>query len=378
MSNSRLQLWTLASLLLALAGVLLSYQQLRIAGNRFLPGYLPACLFWVQIAVGSLAVMMIHNLTGGDWGELIRPGLKAAAATLPLAALLLVPLGMDLGAVYPWVSPEGAVADSMRSKPAYLTPAWFQTREIGIFLSWMVLAAGLRVWSDRTPRLQRSAVSHRIGWNAFGLIVYGISVTVFGIDWVMSLEPRWSSTNFGFLLMAGPLLGASAFAVVFSSLTTCGTTPGHPRCGHAASVHRDLGNLLLAGVLLWSYLEFQQYLAIWYENLPDRVIWYLARTGGGWQRITGLMAACYAVLPVALLLFRRVKSSPTWLGGVAALVLVGNLLNTYWSVIPSYRTHTTDQVRLDAAIWLATAGFWLAAFLWLFGRCQTVDEEARR
>jgi hypothetical protein len=356
---------------LGLIGLAFCLYRLEADPREFFRGYLPACLFWAGIPLGSLALLMIHQLTAGAWGLFIRAVLQASAATLPLIVVFFLPLGFGLPYIYPWVTPEPSLAEVVRKKATYLNLPFFETRTAIVFLVWIGLAGAMRVWSAEPREDSDNGAGRRLrARSAAGLILYGLTVTVFGIDWIMSLEPRWSSTNFGFLMMVSPMVGALAFAVI----TTCtlalkgeiAQRPGN----EIASRLQDLGNLLLAGVMLWSYLEFQQYLAIWYENLPDKITWYLRRNGNGWEWVTWVIALCYGAVPFLMLLSRRVKRDPKLLRAVAALVLAGNLINVYWLTVPPYYPHPAEFPWPDLVPFVGVGALWLTAFLWLLGRLR--------
>ena len=350
---------------LGLIGLAFCFYRFDADPQAFLRGYLPACLFWAGIPLGSLALLMIHQLTGGAWGSFIRPVVNASTATLPLIVLFFLPLAFSLNHLYPWAAPEPSLVEVVQKKAAFLNIPFFQTRTAIVFLLWIVLTAAMGVW---TVKISEDSNPGRRTWSAVGLILYGLTVTVFGIDWIMSLEPRWSSTNFGFLMMVSPMVGALALVII----TICTLAPNGDRApcpgDEMAPRLHDLGNLLLAGVMLWSYLEFQQYLAIWYQNLPDKVAWYLRRNGNGWEWVTWTMALSYGALPFLMLLLRRIKRRPEALRAVAALVLVGNLINVYWVTAPAYYPSPTGFGWLDAVSFVAVGALWLTAFLWLLGR----------
>jgi hypothetical protein len=350
---------------LGLIGLAFCIYRFETDPQAFLRGYLPACLFWAGLPLGSLALLMIHQLTGGAWGSFIRTVLQATAATMPLIVLFFLPLAMGLKHLYPWAAPDPSLTEIVRPKAAYLNIPFFQIRTAIAFALWLGLAAALGAWNAK-PSEQDSHLGHRLrAWSAMGLILYGLTVTVFGIDWIMSLEPRWSSTNFGFLMMVGPMVGALAYAVITVctlALTGDGTQRGQDEI--APRLH-DLGNLLLAGLMLWSYLEFQQYLAIWYQNLPDKVSWYLRRNGDGWEWVTGIMALSYGALPFLMLLSRRFKRRPGTLRVAAALVLAGNLINAYWLTAPAYHLRPSGLGWPDLVSFVALGAAWLTAFLWL-------------
>lgn len=323
---------------------------------EFLRGLLPASLFCINLPLGALALSMIHRLTGGAWGVRIRLLLRAAALTLPLNVLLFLILAAGVDQFYPWANGHSAF-ESTAGKAVYLNMNGFAIRELLVFLSWIGLAAALRGWLG-------GRFMHDAG-SAFGLILYGVTITVFGIDWIMSLEPRWSSGNFGFLMMANPPVTVLSFAI----LAACATSESID-----TQVLNDLGNLLLAGVLLWGYLEFQQYLTIWYENLPEKTIWYLQRNRNGWERIALVMGLCYSVLPFLSLLSGRIKRSRRAMAGVAALVLLGSLINAYWLTLPVHYEHPSDFHWADTMPFLLIGGIWLTAFLRLLERERRAEE----
>jgi hypothetical protein len=362
---------------LAVGSIAFVLYLLRLAWSpeAFFRGYLPACLFWIGIPLGSLALLMIHRLTGGAWGIFIRPVLAASAGVLPLNALLFVPLAFGLARLYVWAGPEWPPAEVTGGKAVYLQPGFFLLREAVVFALWLGLAAVLGPWrgpskADPHPNPLPEGEGVR---SAIGLIVYGLTVTVFAVDWIMSLEPRWSSANLGFLAAVEPMLAALAFATA----AMCVLVRNYPP-ELSASRFQDLGGLLLAFVLLWSYLAFQQYLTIWSENLPDKVIWYVQRNHEGWRGWSWMLAAVAGALPFFLLLSHDLKRDPRRLIWAAGLVLAGGLLNTCWTVMPSFYPTPGGLSLLDILPFVGIGGLWLAAFLWLLPRFLADGELERR
>jgi hypothetical protein len=355
---------------LAVGGIAFVLCLLRLgwSPDAFFRGYLPACLFWIGIPVGSLALLMIHRLTGGAWGIFIRPVLAASAGVLPVNVLFFIPLIFGLARLYVWAEPGWPPAGVAGGKAVYLQPGFFLFREAIVFALWLGLAAALGLWRG-VPKASSypSPLPEGEGaQSAIGLIVYGLTVTVFAIDWIMSLEPRWSSANIGFLAAVEPMLAALAFATAaLCVLVRDGRYPP----ALSASRLQDLGGLLLAFVLLWGYLAFQQYLTIWSENLPDKAIWYVRRNHGGWRGWSWTLAIVAGALPFFLLLSHNLKRDPRRLIWTAGLVLAGCLLNTYWTVMPSFYPTPDGLSFLDLLPFVGIGGLWLAAFLWMLPRC---------
>lgn len=346
------------------AALALSLLRLWWAPAAFFRSYLPACLFWIGLPLGSLALLLVHGLTGGGWGAFLRPVLAASAGALPVNVLLFIPLAFGLGALYPWAAPGWHPESAGAGQAIWLRPGFFLGREAVVLAAWLGLAAAPGLFSSRwttapAPRNSGSNPQRAAAGSALGLIVYGLTVTAFAIDWTMSLEPRWTSTNVGFLAAMEPLLAALAFCTLVSCLPAANRR--RPR-GTPAPLLGDLGGLLLAFLLLWGYLAFQQFLTVWSENLPDKAIWYVQRQAGGWRAWSWVLAVLGGALPFFLLLSRRLKRDPRWLAVAAGLVLAGHVLDVYWQVMPAFHRAPGGLSPLDAAPFLGIGGIWLAAF----------------
>lgn len=356
--------YSLISGLIGLIGLGLCVLAWSLDAKAFFRAYLPAALFWTAIPLGSLALIMINQLTGGAWGHFARPALKAAAATLPLSLLLFVPLLFDLASLFPWIAPEAELAAEVEKKQPYLTASFFLLRTGIVFILWLVLAAALGVW-------RRAPHNPARGLSALGLILYGLTVSVYGIDWIMTLEPRWHSSVLGFVVGIGAPLTALSFAILSLRLAN-----GAPAKLSAIDRYQDLGNLLLAGILLWSYLVFNDFLTSWSENLPAKIIWYERRSQNGWPIIAGVLVVFNLFLPALLLFSRRIKRSPPALAGIAGLVLVGRIGAAYWQVLPNFYAQLSDLQWLQISPFLAIGGLWLGLFIVLFARQAQVRSSA--
>jgi hypothetical protein len=430
--NGRLPRPVWIALAVGVIALLLSLLRLASSPEAFFRSYLPAWLFWIAIPVGSMAWLMIHRLTGGGWGVFARPVLAAGAGALPVNALLFLPLAFGLGHLYAWAGPQRAAAQLAGGKAVWLQPGFFLARETLVLVLWLGLAHVLGIWRE-TGHLQRplplgeggdegikqgfislnsknppsspsfESSKRKSFFNsphpnppqsqtvvlgapgrpfperegvksALGLIVFGLTVTVFAIDWIMSLEPRWASTNIGFLAAASLLL----LALAFGTSTLCLLAPERISKTSAARFG-DLGGLLLAFVLLWSYLAFEQYLTIWAENLPDKAVWYVQRNADGWRGWSWTLAAVAGALPFFLLLSRDLKRDPRRLVWAVRLILAGGLLDIYWQTMPGFYGTPRLLSVLDLLPLIGIGGLWMAAYLWLLPRClarQSVEEAA--
>ncbi|MBI4565810.1 MAG: hypothetical protein HY716_14065 [Planctomycetes bacterium] len=325
----------------------------------FLRSWLVAFLFWFGIAAGCMGVLMIHHLTGGKWGQGIRRILEAGAGTLPLLGLTFLPLLAGLSEIYPWARPEAAENELLRHKSPYLNPPFFALRAVAFFSVWIALAVLLNRWSRRQNG-DPAATSLLRRLSGPGLIFLGLTLTFASIDWVMSLEPQWISTAYGAVFIAGQMLSAFAFAAAAAGVLS----EYEPLSGALtpARIH-DLGNLLLAFILLWAYLSFAQFLIIWSGNLPEESPWYLERAAGGWGVLAVVLVVLHFALPFFLLLSVDVKRNARRLGALAAALLVARFLDLYWLTAPPFSTSGLGPHVLASPAVAAIGGFWLAVFL---------------
>jgi len=192
-----------------------------------------------------------------------------------------------------------------------------------------------------------------------GLLI--ITITFAAIDWVMSLDPAWSSTIFGLIFVASWSLSALAFGIlVMSWLARREPMNAVVRTSH----FNDWGNLLMALVMLWMYFAFSQYLIIWSGNLPEETVWYVARKHGGWGVIALGIVILQFAFPFLTLLSRAAKKSPQKLGMLALLILIMRVVDVIWLIEPSFNRERFHLSWMDLAAPIAIGGLWIATFAW--------------
>src|SRR5947209_3685952 len=192
--------------------------------EQFYRAYLLGFMAWLGVALGSMAILMIRHLTGGGWGTVIRRILGAAMRTLPLLALLFIPIVFAVPHLFPWAMPLAAVRDEhirehLAKNPfitqSYLTFRGFLLRAVIYFAIWNLLSFLLSKWSKQTDQPGAPNNSQRFkAVSGPGLILYAFTISFAVIDWVMSLDPSWISTIFGLIILIAQVLSAMCFAVV--------------------------------------------------------------------------------------------------------------------------------------------------------------------
>src|SRR6266516_4128481 len=241
------------SIIALIVGVLLLlilFVGLILDPNQFFHAYLVGFIFWTGITLGSLALLMLQHLTGGAWGVVIRRVLEASTRTLPLLLILFGPVVIGLRQIYPWTNAEEMSSSvALQQKAAhYLNPSFFTVRTVGYFAIWSVLALLLNWFSLQQDRTANPKLRKRMQvLSGPGLVLFVVTTTFASNDWVMSLDPAWSSTIFGLIFVAAWTLSALAFTILAMSWLSQREPMNavvQPRHFH------DLGNLTLTLVML--------------------------------------------------------------------------------------------------------------------------------
>jgi hypothetical protein len=331
--------------------------------TQFMQSYLMAYMLCLGVTLGSLALGMVHQLSGGAWGVVIRRPIGAAARVLPVMTMLFVPIALGMSRLYPWTNADLVAHDEvLRHKQPYLNTPFFLARAALYFLVWNVLSYFLNAWSLEQDRNPDPRIARRMQkLSAGGLVAYGLTITFAAFDWLMSLEPHWFSTIYGVLILGGQGLSALAFLIV--ALIWLSRRPPLDRIIVAAHFH-DLGNLLLAFVMLWAYFSFSQYLIIWSGNLPAEITWYTHRLQTGWRWVGTSLVLFHFAVPFVLLLSRAVKRDPQMLVKVAIAVLIVRLLDLFWLIAPEFHPAGIAVSWLDVVLPLTLGAIWLGCFVW--------------
>jgi len=260
-----------------------------VAPRDFFVAYLFGHFFFLSLSLGSLSLLMIHQLTAGDWGYAVRRFLESAVGNLPLLALLFLPIFFGLPYLYPWQNPAVATAnETLRVAQMYLNPPGFVLRTAIVFAIWIIMARQLLKWSaeqDATASLEPTRKMRTL--SGPGLVIYPVTMTFAAVDWLMSMEADWFSTMFPVLICIGQILSALALVILLLTWTARSSPLG--LLASEENFHK-LGNLLLAFTMMWAYLAFGQLLIIWSGNLPHEISWYLHRISDGWKWIAIFIA----------------------------------------------------------------------------------------
>ncbi|HET9300260.1 MAG TPA: hypothetical protein VFO11_09955 [Candidatus Polarisedimenticolaceae bacterium] len=328
--------------------------------------WLISFMFFLSLALGSLLFVLALFATNAGWGVVVRRTAENAAATLPVFALLFLPVFFSMSHLYHWAEPGASADPLLRWKQPYLNPGFFLVRAVVYFVVWSGLA--LYYWrsshaQDRTGDLELTRRRRRMAGP--GIVLFALTATFASLDWLMSLAPHWYSTMFGVYFFAGSMVGAFALlAILLAAMLRAGLLRRVVTENH----FHDVGKLLFTFVCFWSYIAFSQYFLIWYANIPEELTWYAARMHGSWKTASQVLAVGHFGVPFLFLLPDRIKRRPGTLVAGAVWMLLMHYLDLFWVVMPAHRPGGFSLTLADAAAFLTVGGVFFAALGWVLRR----------
>jgi hypothetical protein len=330
--------------------------------ERFFRSYLVAFAFTAAIGLGSFFFVMVMYLSGSAASVTVRRIMENIMVTLPVGAILFLPLIFGLKYVYPWTNPNLVAASvSLHKKSAYLTENFFVLRTYGYFLLWSIWIFAIYRQSTKQDS-QRSARQMNViaRWSAPGLLLAVLVGTLAAYDWLMSVQPTWYSTIFGLYYLAGGSLAfMSVVTLVCLGFRRAGILTNSINVEH----YHDLGKWLFALTAFYTYIGVSQYLLIWYANLPEETSFYRARSQGTWLYLSLALPFLRFFIPFFVLLCRGAKRNLTIIGMVAAWSLLMEYIDIYWVVMPVHypngpQLHWLDFATLAATVSICGLQFW--------------------
>jgi hypothetical protein len=335
--------------------------------KQFYFSWLVSFLFFMSLALGALFFVLIQYAAQGGWGVVLRRLGETVFSTIPVMAVLFLPVLFGLHDLFEWSHADAAEHDALLAwKSPYLNTQFFLIRAALFFVIWSFIAVVYARGSCSQDTTGDHQVSVRLRKFAGpSIIVMALTQTFAAIDWIMSLTPHWYSTMFGVYFFAGSWVGFIALLSVVVSATR-----GAGLLGTVISKEhmQDVGKFLFAFTAFWGYIAFSQFFLIWYGNLPEETIFYKARMEGSWLTISLVLLFGHFLAPFLYLMGRSVKRNGMTLAFGGVWILAMHYLDLYWQVMPTLHPEGFSVTPLDVAAFMAVGGSFVAAAGWLMRR----------
>jgi|WetSurSiteA1Bulk_404760.scaffolds.fasta_scaffold11594_2 hypothetical protein len=314
-------------------GVILGVAAFFVDHSRAVYNYLIAFAFMISVGVGALFLIALEYIVGADWSVPIRRVVEFFAATIPLLAILVIPLLLNVGELFHWSHPEAVAEDKiLNAKAPYLNVTFFIVRVFVLIGLWSLFYFFfVRNSKKQDTSKDQKLTTINIKLSAIFIPIFALTITISAIDWLMSVEPHWFSTIIGVYFFAGTIIAALA-AVTLATVLLKEHGYLHPAMtnDHLYS----LGALMFAFVNFWGYIAFSQYMLIWYADLPEETFWFMQKWEGSWAIFSIGLIIIKFLVPYIVLVSQPSKMDPKKLKFIAVWLLFAHFYDLFWFVMP--------------------------------------------
>ncbi len=328
-----------------------------LAGNLplFWFAYLLSASFYLTIALGGLFFVIAHHLFGGRWATVLRRLSELVAGTMPLFAVLFLPIAalvvMGDHQLYKWNDPALVAEDAvLAAKASWLNPTWFAIRLAIYFACWVGLAwlfVGVSVRQDQSGEVEPLRKLAR--WSGPAVLLFAITLNLASFDIWMSLSPHWFSSIFGVYIFAGAFLAFLSFLMLLvARVQSIGLLTESITVDH----RHDIAKLMFAFVVFWGYMAYSQYMLIWYANIPEETEWYAVRQNHGWVWVALTLLFGHLLIPFLGFMSKAVRRNRGAMIFWASWMLLMQLVDLFYLIMPSY---SPDRVPLAGTELIAMA-----------------------
>lgn len=343
--------------------------------SAFFHSYLTNYMYCFTLCLGALFFVMVQHLVRSGWSAAIRRIAELYAATIPVWALLFVPIlvsvliGQD--SLYSWNAGSGKVPPVVENKLVYLNATFFTIRTLVYFLIFIIAARYFYALSRKQDETGDVSITSRLQKRSGPFIIlFSLALNFAAFDWMMSTDPAWFSTIYGVYIFA-----ASMFSFTALMILSCYLLQRRGRVERIVRVehYHDLAKFQFGFIVFWAYIAFSQFMLYWYGNIPEETQWYAHRMQHGWEFVGLLLIALHFAVPFFAFLKRKHRRSPGWLASWAVWLLVVHWLDLTFLIMPNTGSSVGLTVFLaHAAGWCGMVSIFVALFLWRVGDTPVV------
>ncbi|MGB7133728.1 MAG: hypothetical protein WBD46_00455 [Acidobacteriaceae bacterium] len=351
--------------------------------NHLLRGWLDGFVMCFGFCFGGMALLEVQYLSGGKWGLIVRRPLEAMTRTWPIIVLFFLPVaffGATRGMLYPWAKYADwatAYKNGLISADLMHAIQWKQPM-LNVRNYWVVSLVCFGIFAIYIFRLNRWSMQRdadpepRVAYwrtrfenlSGFGVVLFAALLFLLVIYWVMSIDPTWYSTVYGFQYLVGETFVVLPMAI----LTLIWLSRAEPMKSLFQVIEQhDLGKLCFALVMLNIYFAFGAFIIIWSGNSPEEIPWYLDRIRGNWGVIATLDVILHWLIPFSLLLSRDLKRIQSRLALTCWIMIFAGFWDMFWLIEPSYKDaarnlHFSWGILEYAVMPAALFSFWMVYY----------------
>lgn len=354
-----------------IVGLLATFGLATTDSHQFFFSYLTAYMYWLSLGLGALFFVVIQYAANAGWSIVVRRLAENYMITLPVFAILFVPIAFGLHDLYHWTHADAVANDPiLQGKAGYLNTPFFFIRS-GIYLVvWSAIAYYYYSASTGQDGTADKEVSRKLrGRSYVSIALFALTLTFAAFDWVMTLDPHWYSTMYGVYYFAGSIVSFFSLLGLTSVLASRAGI-----MGKAVGVehYHDIGKLMFGFTVFWAYIAFSQYLLIWYANIPEETLYFKHRWEGSWSDVTFFLAVGHFAIPFFFTMSRHIKRNTMTLGLAAVWILLVHFVDIYWQVMPTLHHHGVHFSPMDVTAFVGIGGIFVAVFGWATARKATV------
>ena len=297
-----------------------------------------AAFFFFMIALGTLMFYAIQRAAQAGWPILLFRVMEGITAYLVPGSIIiyvfLVLTGLHANHLFVWMDAETVAHDEIiQGKVGYLNVPFFLIRAAIYLLGWNAYRYFSRKFSlaqDAAPAGDISNHKKNFRISAVFLVFFFVTESMMSWDWIMSLDPHWFSTLFGWYVLASMLVtSVTVIALVSIYLKSKGYLPKV----NDSHLH-DLAKFMFGLSVFWTYLWFSQFMLIWYSNIPEEVTYFLTRIDDYNLPFFGMVVMNF-VFPLLILMSSDYKRS-NWIIVMAGIIIVlGHYIDIFNMIMPA-------------------------------------------
>jgi hypothetical protein len=351
LDNSKVAKVKTAALAIASFGAATSIYLLFFASNQtkgsFAYSWLFAFYFFLTLSIGGCFWTLLHNVSNSGWGTSVRRTFENLGSTYPWMFLFGIPLFCPQVQqyLYEWMNihrgAHGNVKEHLHhvdhllyNKYWYMSIPFWYGRMLFYFVGLGLVITFLRklsVAQDTDPNPGTARLFKARFHSTYTLIIFALTITFTGFDFLKGLDYKWFSTMWGVYLFAGSALNSMAVIILVCAWLK---SQGHLKHVTTGEHFHIMGKLLFAFTVFWAYIAFSQFFLIWYAGITEETSYFLIRNTGNWNTAMIALVFGHFVVPFVILLQAWLKKNPKMLSIMAVYTLVMHVLDHYLIVIP--------------------------------------------